>query len=198
MEPVGLNLTNKHVVIIGGGNVAFRRAKRVFSAGASITIVSPECADDMTRWISEHSIQWERRKAVPSDTNTFLLILAAGEDVHEAIYSWEPGACLINDAADSSKGSIVFPAVVQRGQIKASVHSGGAGPLFAKSLCSKIEPLVAEEAAYVSFLTAARELVTASSLSAEKKKAELESLLHPRFRSAELQQHKLAQLRTFS
>ncbi|NJP38116.1 NAD(P)-dependent oxidoreductase [Alkalicoccus luteus] len=198
MEPVGLNLTNKHVVVIGGGSVAFRRAKRVFSAGALVTIVSPECMDKMTQWITEHEIKWERRKAAPSDTEAFLLILAAGSDVHEEIYSWNPEACLINDAANSSRGSIVFPAVVQRGQIKASVHSGGAGPLFAKSLCSKIEPLVAEEAEYVSFLTTARELVTSSSLSDDQKKAELESLLHPRFRSAKLQQHKLDQLRTFS
>ncbi|WP_037843405.1 NAD(P)-dependent oxidoreductase, partial [Streptomyces sp. NRRL WC-3549] len=39
--PVGLRLTGRRVVVVGGGQVAQRRLPALIAAGADITLVSP-------------------------------------------------------------------------------------------------------------------------------------------------------------
>ena len=46
MIPIGLNLRNKHVLIVGGGKVALRKTKLFLFQGALITLVSPTFLDE--------------------------------------------------------------------------------------------------------------------------------------------------------
>ncbi|MDP2969656.1 MAG: NAD(P)-dependent oxidoreductase, partial [Deltaproteobacteria bacterium] len=44
--PVGLNVNGKRVIVVGGGRVASMKIKKLLSAGARITVLSPVlCAD---------------------------------------------------------------------------------------------------------------------------------------------------------
>ena len=46
MIPIGLNLKNKSVLIVGAGKVALRKAKLFLSQEAKVTIVSPCILDE--------------------------------------------------------------------------------------------------------------------------------------------------------
>lgn len=46
MIPIGLNLKNKPVLIVGGGNVALRKTKLFLSEDAKVTLISPEYLDE--------------------------------------------------------------------------------------------------------------------------------------------------------
>lgn len=48
MYPVQLNLKDKHVVIIGGGKIAYRKYKKLMNEPCTITVVSKEFFYDFT------------------------------------------------------------------------------------------------------------------------------------------------------
>ena len=44
--PIMINIWEKEVLIVGGGKVAYRKAKKILEFGGNITILSPEIIDD--------------------------------------------------------------------------------------------------------------------------------------------------------
>lgn len=49
MIPVGLNLKNKNVLLVGGGKVALRKAKLFLNEGAKITVVAPNILEELQK-----------------------------------------------------------------------------------------------------------------------------------------------------
>ncbi|WP_430598064.1 precorrin-2 dehydrogenase/sirohydrochlorin ferrochelatase family protein [Enterococcus sp. AZ177] len=45
MYPIMLELTGKKIVIIGGGQIALRKTKRILNANGKVTLVAPEFLD---------------------------------------------------------------------------------------------------------------------------------------------------------
>ena len=62
MLPVHLDLTNKHVLIAGGGRIAARRTSALCMEPCSITIVSPDICDEMANLIETYQLTWKKRK----------------------------------------------------------------------------------------------------------------------------------------
>ena len=45
--PVVLNLTGRRCIIVGGGRVAERKAKRLIESGAAVTVIAPEATENL-------------------------------------------------------------------------------------------------------------------------------------------------------
>ena len=48
LYPLFHKLENRRVTLVGGGSVALRRIRRLLTAGARVTVISPEALEELT------------------------------------------------------------------------------------------------------------------------------------------------------
>ncbi|MDT3400382.1 uroporphyrinogen-III C-methyltransferase [Streptomyces sp. B1866] len=60
--PVGLRLTGRRVVVLGGGEVAQRRLPALIAAGADIVLISPSATPSVEAMAEAGELRWERRR----------------------------------------------------------------------------------------------------------------------------------------
>jgi len=78
--PVGLRLTGRRVVVLGGGQVAQRRLPALIAAGADITLISPEATPSVEAMATTGELTWEKRRYEPGDLSTAWYALIATDD----------------------------------------------------------------------------------------------------------------------
>ncbi|MEX3609822.1 bifunctional precorrin-2 dehydrogenase/sirohydrochlorin ferrochelatase [Rothia sp. LK2588] len=61
MIPFMLDVTDKPVVIVGGGEVATRRVHKLLDAGAQVTVIAPELSAQLEAWEAAGEITAHRR-----------------------------------------------------------------------------------------------------------------------------------------
>ncbi|MFG2678740.1 uroporphyrinogen-III C-methyltransferase [Streptomyces sp. NPDC048392] len=103
--PVGLRLTGRRVVVLGGGQVAQRRLPALIAAGADIRLVSPEATPSVEAMADAGEIVWEKRPYADGDLADAWYALIATSDT-EANHSASAEAerhrvwCVRSDDAD--------------------------------------------------------------------------------------------------
>ncbi|MEF8806569.1 precorrin-2 dehydrogenase/sirohydrochlorin ferrochelatase family protein [Natronomonas sp.] len=145
MIPLYHDFTDETVLVVGGGPVGARKARR-FAREADVVVVSPEFpADDYGGA--------ERVRAAPEPddipawfdrTDPGLAVAATNDDaVNEAVESVaQERGVLVNRADHSGSrdlGSVVVPATVRDGDVVVSISTGGASPALSKELRKRIE-----------------------------------------------------------
>ncbi|MFJ4835584.1 uroporphyrinogen-III C-methyltransferase [Streptomyces sp. NPDC088747] len=81
--PVGLRLTGRRVVVLGGGQVAQRRLPALIAAGADVHLVSPEATPSVEAMADAGEITWTRRQYEDGDlADTWYALIATSD--HEA------------------------------------------------------------------------------------------------------------------
>ncbi|MGW6456522.1 uroporphyrinogen-III C-methyltransferase [Streptomyces sp. NPDC055078] len=78
--PVGLRLSGRRVVVIGGGQVAQRRLPALIAAGADIVLVSPSATPSVEAMADAGEIRWERRAYADGDLADAWYVLIATSD----------------------------------------------------------------------------------------------------------------------
>jgi precorrin-2 dehydrogenase/sirohydrochlorin ferrochelatase len=135
--PVNLVLEGRPVLVVGGGRVATGKVRRLVDAGADVTVVAPEVADDIVRW----GVRVERRPYERGEVATYrLVVTATGTEVDEQVFvDAEAAGVWVNAADDPAHCSFTLPAVARQGSIQVAVSTGGASPAMASWLRSKLE-----------------------------------------------------------
>lgn len=85
--PVAVMLRGRRVLLVGGGNVAQRRAPGLLTAGADVHLVSPEVTPALEGMATAGEITWHRRPFEPTDLDEAWYVVAATDrrDVNEAV-----------------------------------------------------------------------------------------------------------------
>ena len=79
--PVGLRLSGRRTVVIGGGQVAQRRLPALIAAGADITLISPSATPSVEAMAEAGEIAWERRRYQDGDLADTWYALVASSDL---------------------------------------------------------------------------------------------------------------------
>lgn len=78
--PVGLRLTGRRVVVLGGGTVSQRRLPALVAAGADITLISPTVTPSVEAMVESGEVTWEPRRYRPGDLADAWYVLIATDD----------------------------------------------------------------------------------------------------------------------
>ncbi|WP_030810763.1 uroporphyrinogen-III C-methyltransferase [Streptomyces sp. NRRL F-2799] len=105
--PVGLRLTGRRVVVLGGGQVAQRRLPALIAAGADVHLVSPEATPSVEAMADAGEITWLRRPYAEGDlSGAWYALIATSDPVANATASAEAEAhrvwCVRSDDADQA------------------------------------------------------------------------------------------------
>ncbi|WP_415896796.1 siroheme synthase CysG [Neptuniibacter sp. QD72_48] len=140
--PLFFKLTNQKVLLVGGGNIALRKAKLLCRAGAHVTVISHKVCDDLQDLLDENqgtAIVGEYHAALLDDKT---LVIAATDDepLNERVHFDAVEKNIPVNVVDSPKlCTFVFPAIVDRSPIVIGVSSGGSAPVLARLLRARLE-----------------------------------------------------------
>lgn len=143
--PAFLNLRDRPCLVVGGGDVALRKARLLQSAGAAISVVAPETNSAFSEFIETNSLSHVRRKfEAPDVDGQWLVVSATGDPAAErAVHSAAEAARVFCNSVDNRQHcSYITPAIVDRSPIVIAISSGGSAPVLARQLRAKIEMLV--------------------------------------------------------
>ncbi|MGI5467724.1 uroporphyrinogen-III C-methyltransferase [Streptomyces sp. CA-132043] len=88
--PVGLRLTGRRVVVLGGGQVAQRRLPALIAAGADILLISPSATPSVEAMADAGELAWERRTYRPGDlAAAWYALISTDDDAANAAASQE-------------------------------------------------------------------------------------------------------------
>ncbi|MEU8486350.1 uroporphyrinogen-III C-methyltransferase [Streptomyces sp. NPDC048641] len=105
--PVGLRLTGRRVVVLGGGQVAQRRLPALIAAGADIHLVSPTATPSVEAMADGGELSWSRRPYADGDlADAWYALIATGDRTANEAASAEAERhrvwCVRSDDADAA------------------------------------------------------------------------------------------------
>ena len=134
--PLGLRLSGRRVVVVGGGPVALRRVGALLAARARVTLVSPTAVAALQNLAERGQIMWHERAYEPGDLREAWLAMACTADPvvnAEVLAAADEARIFCLRADDASEASAWMPATGRSGQATVSVH-GDRDPHFAAAL----------------------------------------------------------------
>lgn len=153
-----LRVAGRRAVVVGGGEVAARRARALAEVEAAVTVVAPTVSGAIVELQERGMVEVERRGFEERDCRGAFIVVAATGDpsVNErvAAAAREAGA-LVNRADAPEEGDLVVPAHRRVGPITVAVATGGASAAAAATLVNGCIASIDE--AWVAVLEAAGE-----------------------------------------
>jgi len=145
---LGVSLSGRRVVLVGGGNVAARRLGRFLEDGARVVVVAPAVSAAMRAAIDAHDLDWIARAVVEGDViGAWLVHTATGDPRVDAdVAAWcEKNRVLCINASDGSHGSARLAAETRSGDVIVGVVSdAGVDPRRAGRLRDAVGALLRE------------------------------------------------------
>jgi siroheme synthase-like protein len=124
--PLFVNLTARHVVLVGGGPVASAKLTQLLAAGADVHVVAPEIHEDIVK----AGVAISRRQFVPADLDgAWLVVAAATPDVNRIVAAAaEERQLFVNAVDDPANASAFLSGVVRRDGVTLAISTSGEAP----------------------------------------------------------------------
>ncbi len=179
--PVCLDINQKPVLVVGGGDVGTRKVLTLVECGAHVAIVSPDATKKLVQLATSGRIEWKRRAYRVSDLTGIFLVIGAtnNEQVNQQISTQAQQLNLLCNIVDKPKAcNFILPSIVRRGDLLISISTSGTSPAFAKQLRKKFEKQFGNEYAdFLKLMGAIRKKLLAQAHEPEARKPLFESLL---------------------
>ena len=140
--PIFLKLQDRPCLVIGAGEIAESKIHSLLTAGARVTVVSPEAKPDLVALADEGRFTWHRRAYVESDLDGVFLVVAATDEmeVNASVYQdAESRNILCNAVDDPPNCDFYFPSVVRRDKLQIAISTAGESPALAQQLRKEID-----------------------------------------------------------
>ncbi|MER0500550.1 siroheme synthase CysG [Aeromonas hydrophila] len=179
--PIFCRLDNKPVLLVGGGEVAERKARLLLDAGAQLTVVAPELDPELAELAANGSIEWLAGEFAPQQLTGKWLVVAATDrrEVNALVYqSANLARIFANVVDDPKRSSFIMPSIIDRSPLMVAISSGGKAPVLARLLREKLEALLPQHlGAIAAFAGSLRERVKARFASMGERRRFWERLL---------------------
>ena len=143
--PVAWRLRDRTALIVGGGEVALRKARLLDRAGARLRVVSPATEPALQQLLQAQGGEWIAAPWHARHLEGVVLAIGATDDENvnrqlhdEAVARGVP----VNVVDNPPLCTFIFPAIVDRDPLLISISSGGASPVLARWVRSRIETLL--------------------------------------------------------
>ncbi len=157
--PLSIELTDSVVLIVGGGDIALRKATLIAKAGASIVVVAPNVNSALVSLATE--VVYSNYHSNHLDHYSPKLVISATDNAElNALVSTDcrKRNLLINAVDQPQDSDIIFPALVERGDLTIAISSSGSSPVLARYWRTKIDAIIPSSLAIlVSFLRSKRD-----------------------------------------
>lgn len=143
--PIFLDLKQQPCLVVGGGEIAARKAGLLVKAQATVTIVAPALSASTQKLVDNQQVHWLEARFDASQLSQERLVIAATDDVsvNEAVYEAAKARNILVNVADSPDHcDFILASILDRSPIVVAVSSGGDSPVLARNLRARLETLI--------------------------------------------------------
>lgn len=146
--PVFLHIKGRRCVVVGGGEVAQRKAEALLEAGARVRVIAPSLTPRLAEMAAAGAVEAEPRPYISGDLKGAFLTIAATDNAEtNALVTREARRrrVLLNVVDQPRACSFIVPSVVRRGELVLAISTGGLSPALARKVREELEAYLGPE-----------------------------------------------------
>lgn len=135
--PIFCQLRDRDCLIVGGGDVAERKARLLLDAGARLTVNALAFIPQFTAWADAGMLTLVEGPFDESLLDTCWLAIAATDDdaLNQRVSEAAESRRIFCNVVDAPKAaSFIMPSIIDRSPLMVAVSSGGTSPVLARLL----------------------------------------------------------------
>lgn len=159
--PMFVDMTERECLIVGGGNVAYRKVIVMLDFGAKVTVVAEDICDELRKITiddiasedktgsytanKENRITFIKRRFERKDCDGMEMVIAATDDSvlnHEIAEYCKAKAIMVNAVDQKADCSFIFPSYIKEKNLVAAFSSGGNSPVLTQYLKGKEQEIL--------------------------------------------------------
>ena len=143
--PILLDVREQPCLVVGGGDVAARKAALLVRAGAHVTVLAPVLCAALDADLAAARIAHRAATFQDADLSGYTVVIAATDDlvVNRAVAAAARAQHIpVNVVDQPALCSFIFPSIIERPPLIVAVSSGGASPVLARLLRARLESLI--------------------------------------------------------
>ena len=159
--PMFVDMTERECLIVGGGNVAYRKVMVMLDFGAKVTVVAEDICDELRKLTiddtasegktdsytanKENRITFIKRRFKRKDCDGMEMVIAATDDNalnHEIAEYCKAQGIMVNAVDQKADCSFIFPSYVKEKNLVAAFSSGGNSPVLTQYLKGKEQAIL--------------------------------------------------------
>ncbi|HBI10811.1 MAG TPA: uroporphyrinogen-III C-methyltransferase [Franconibacter pulveris] len=143
--PIFCQLRNRPCLLVGGGDVAERKARLLMEVGAIVTVNALDFTPQFQVWAEQGMLQLAAGEFDARLLDTCWLAIAATDDdaVNQQVSDAAEARRIFCNVVDAPKqASFIMPSIIDRSPLMVAISSGGTSPVLARLLREKLEALL--------------------------------------------------------
>lgn len=143
--PLFHNLQGRKVLLVGGGNIALRKARLLLASGANLHVIAPTINNELITLVEQHKGSYALTNYQTTDIKDYVLVVAATDDIainQQASTDAQAFNIPVNVVDNPILSTVIFPAIVDRSPIIVAISSSGSSPVLTRLLRAKLETLL--------------------------------------------------------
>lgn len=159
--PMFVDMTERECLIVGGGNVAYRKVIVMLDFGAKVTVVAEDICDELRKLTTddiasedktgsytankENRITFIKRRFERKDCDGMEMVIAATDDNalnHEIAEYCKAKDIMVNAVDQKADCSFIFPSYIKEKNLVAAFSSGGNSPVLTQYLKGKEQEIL--------------------------------------------------------
>ena len=143
--PILINLENFPCLVVGGGEVAYRKVLSLNNFNSKITVISPKVCKPLIELSEKGIIKIIKKPYSREYLKDYKIIFSATDNpqISKAVHKdCASKGILLNVADVPALCDFILPANILRGDLTISISSQGKAPFFTKLMKTKLEKLI--------------------------------------------------------
>lgn len=143
--PMFVDMTERECLIVGGGNVAYRKVIVMLDFGAKVTVVAEDICEELGKLTIENQITFIKRRFERKDCDGMEMVIAATDDNalnHEIAEYCKAKDIMVNAVDQKADCSFIFPSYIKEKNLVAAFSSGGNSPVLTQYLKGKEQEIL--------------------------------------------------------
>ena len=143
--PLFVDLKDRMCLVVGGGEIAARKAGLLLKANAKVTMVAPDISASTKALVENEQVIWLKKSFEKTQLAEQTLVIAATDnnDVNKAVYQQAKALNILVNVADCPElCDFILPSILDRSPVIVAVSSGGHSPILARQLRARLETLI--------------------------------------------------------
>ena len=135
--PFFIDIEDKQVLIIGGGQVALRKVEKLLDFKPKLRVIAIDFCDELKNLAKESHIELIQKEVEYADIQGAFCVIAATDNrlVNSKVSEWCKNCSIpVNVVDDIKMCSFIFPALVKKDNLCIGISTNGRNPESAKCI----------------------------------------------------------------
>lgn len=145
LYPIFIKLNHKLCIVVGGGEVAYRKVTALLQAEADVVVISPEISPKFENLLQTKQIKYLARGFQSGDLKGAFVVIAATNNtaVNQRIWDEANRLNLLVNVVDVPEFcNFYVPAIIREGDVAVAISTNGKAPYLSKKLRLKLQSLL--------------------------------------------------------